>query len=81
MSQYPRLIAAEHLEQYSLRVTFEDGRVGILDLSEELWGDYRSALRDPAIFEQFYIDGGILAWDNGAEFEGDELYHQLNQIN
>jgi hypothetical protein len=81
MSHYPRLIGAEHLGQYRVLVSFDDGRMGILDLSEDLWGDYRSALRDPTVFEQFYIDCGVLAWDNGAEFDGDELYHQLNQIN
>lgn len=81
MAQYPRLVAAKHIGNYRVHVTFEDGREGVIDLSEDLWGDYRSALRDPTIFDQFFIDGDTLAWDNGAEFDSDDLYHQLNQIN
>ncbi len=81
MAQYPRLVEAKYLGSYRLHIKFEDGREGVVDLSEDLWGDYRSALRDPAIFAAFFIDGDVLAWDNGAEFDSDDLYHQLNQIN
>jgi hypothetical protein len=35
MSVIPKLESAEHLSGYRLKLTFEDGRVGVLDLAPE----------------------------------------------
>ena len=42
----PRLTRAEHLCDYKLQVTFDDGREGVIDLEDELWGEVFEPLKD-----------------------------------
>jgi len=76
MSEVPKLESAEYLSGYRLRLTFTDGRVGILDLEDQLWGEVFEPLRDRDQFREFRIDADLhtIVWPNGADFAPEFLY-------
>jgi hypothetical protein len=59
---------------HSLELTFDNGAVHRLNLRRELVGPIFEPLRDPAYFAQVRVDGGTVAWPNGADFAPDFLY-------
>jgi hypothetical protein len=72
----PRVASVEVLEGYCLRVSFSDGKCGVVDLHAELWGPVFEPLRDPARFGEARVDpeGGTVVWPNGADFAPEWLY-------
>jgi len=60
---------AEPLDNYRLRVTFNDGLVREVDCSFLLRGTLGEPLRDPGYFRQVRVDGeaGTVAWPNGLD--------------
>lgn len=74
--EYPMLISAEYISEYSLRLSFSDGTTGEVDFKGELTGGVFEALRDPAYFRSFTIQPqfGTIEWDNGADFAPEFLY-------
>ena len=65
-----RVVTATFVRDFTLRITFETGISGEVDLTDELEGDIFLPLRDPEYFRQFRVDPDIhtLVWDNGADF-------------
>src|SRR3954470_13591185 len=63
----PIVIRAEYGGEFRIRVTFNDGLETTIDFSEWLAGPIFEPLKDPAYFERFFIDGGTVAWQNGAD--------------
>ncbi len=72
----PRLIKAEYVEEYKIKVTFEDGAVGIIDLDEELWGEVFEPLKDLNNFRAFKVDPELqtIVWPTGADLAPEFLY-------
>ena len=72
----PILKNAEYIENYRLRLTFSDGKVGDIDLASELWGEVFEPLKDLALFRLFKVDQelGTVVWPNGADFAPEFLY-------
>lgn len=72
----PILKTAEYIENYCLRLTFSDGKVGVIDLAPELWGEVFEPLNDLALFKSFKVDEelGTVVWPNGADFAPEFLY-------
>lgn len=64
---------AEHIEGHHVRVWFNDGSDGEIDLSESLDGLVFEPLRDVEYFRSFTIAGHTLAWANGADFAPEYL--------
>ena len=60
----PTLKIAEYIDAYRLRLTFSDGKVGELDLADELWGEMFEPLKDIELFKSFRIDQelGTVVW-------------------
>ncbi|MFQ5610312.1 MAG: DUF2442 domain-containing protein [Woeseiaceae bacterium] len=52
----PKLTSAEYVEGYRLKLKFDDGREGVLDLEDQLWGDVFEPLRDLEQFKDFRLD-------------------------
>lgn len=53
---------------YRLRVEFEDGAEGTIELSAELWGPMFEPLKDVGLFRQVFVDEyGVICWPNGAD--------------
>ena len=43
----PQLANARHMGDYQMWLQFTDGRAGIVDFSDDLWGEDLEPLRDP----------------------------------
>ncbi len=63
---YFDIIHAEYLDDYKIKLAFEDGSVGIVDLSVYKDKDnvFKSFL-DKAYFTNFKVEYGTLVWGNG----------------
>jgi len=72
----PRLKSAKHISAFRLQLTFEDGRVGEVDLENELWGEVFEPLRDPDEFRKFRVDDELhtIVWPTGADLAPEFLY-------
>ena len=75
----------EHLGGYRLRVTFADGTLSDLDLSEKLSGEVGPVfepLRDKAFFARVLVDPelGTVVWPNGADLAPDALYASAARV-
>ena len=68
----PRVVAVEHLGGHRLRLVFDDGVEGEVDLACHLeWSAIFEPLRDPDYVAQVRLpaDGGTVEWPNGAEID------------
>jgi hypothetical protein len=64
---------ARHIENYSVRLEFNDGTYGIVDLSDSLDGQVFEPLKNLDYFKRFRLEGHTLAWENGADFAPEYL--------
>ena len=73
-----RVRVAEPLEGFRARVTFENGTQRVINLEPYLRGPIFEPIRtDPAKFQAMKIEGGTIAWENGADIDPDVLYYNL----
>lgn len=74
----PKLTNAEYIGGYCIKISFSDGVSGIIDLSEELWGEVFEPLKDSAKFRDFRVDLelGTIVWCTGADL-APEYLHEL----
>ena len=72
----PRVTTVEAKEGWRLRLTFTDGLVREVDLSDDLWGPMAEPLQDPAYFRQVRVDPelGTVVWPNGYDLDPDVLH-------
>ena len=72
----PKLTSAEYAVGYRLKLTFEDGRTGELDLEDQLWGEVFEPLRDVTQFRDFRVDHELqtIVWPTGADLAPEYLY-------
>ena len=77
------VVEARYLGDYKVWLEFNDGRKGVVDLADELYGDEHTPLRDRRKFCDFYLDYGLasIAWLDGADFAPEFLYEKLKAIN
>ncbi len=65
------------IENRTVELTFADGSMRVVDLTNWLWGPVFDAIaQDDAVFAQVTVDpdlGGI-RWPNGAHFAADILH-------
>ncbi|HYU12941.1 MAG TPA: DUF2442 domain-containing protein [Stellaceae bacterium] len=74
-----RVVRVEPLPNYRLRVEFDDGVKGTIDLSGELVGEVFEPLPDEAMFRQVTIDEyGAVCWPNGADLAPDAMHIELS---
>lgn len=73
-----RVGSVEPLEGFMVRLEFEDGTRKEVDLEPYLRGPIFEPIRnEPTIFRAMKIEGGTIAWDNGADIDPDVLYYDL----
>ncbi len=71
-----RVRAVEALDNYKVRVKFEDGTQKEMDLKPYLHGPiFESILDDLAVFRTVKVQEGTITWDNGADIDPDVLYY------
>jgi hypothetical protein len=64
---------ARHIENYRVRLEFNDGTHGVVDLSDSLDGPIFEPLENFDYFKRFRLEGHTLAWENGADFAPEYL--------
>ncbi len=62
------------LPPYTVQLMFEDAMVRRVNLEPELYGEVFESLKDPVVFAQVHIEGGTIAWPNGADLALKFLY-------
>ncbi|HUZ16320.1 MAG TPA: DUF2442 domain-containing protein [Gaiellaceae bacterium] len=76
MAELIHVTAVEAVSDHRLRVSFEDGVAGELDLSGWEWRGVFEPLADPAYFRRVRVDGelGTIVWPGGADIAPETLY-------
>ena len=70
----------EYRSGYSFLVVFDDGLEAVIDFSEYLQqGPVFAPLKDMDYFRQAIIEGGTIAWPNGADIAPEALYEKCEQ--
>ncbi|MHB8488927.1 MAG: DUF2442 domain-containing protein [Candidatus Dormibacteria bacterium] len=77
-----KVTRVERLGEYRLRLTFSDGIVGDIDLTDELCGEMFEPLRDIAQFNSVSVDPelGTLVWPNGADLDPEGLHDAVRPV-
>jgi hypothetical protein len=73
-----RVRSVEALEGFRVLVTFDNNTEREIDLEAYLRGSIFEPIRnDPSVFRAMRIEGGTIAWENGADIDPDVLYYNL----
>ena len=70
----PNVVRARYVEEFRIRLTFNDGIEASIDFRPWLSGPVFEPLKQLAYFRKFFVDGGTVAWPNGADIAPETLY-------
>ena len=65
---------AKYLNNYRIELTFNNGEVKTVDLSNKLDKPVFTSLKKISVFKKFRINPFTLEWENGADFAPEYLY-------
>ncbi len=68
------VIKANYISDYKVEIFFNDGKKGVADLSDTLYGEIFEPLKNVSYFKNFKIEGHTLSWPNGADLAPEYLY-------
>jgi hypothetical protein len=73
------VISAEYVGGHRVRIAFNNGEEGIVDLAGALWGAVFEPLKDPAAFQRFDVSPVLhtLHWENDADLAPEYLYEKM----
>lgn len=74
-----RVVDAQALDGFRLRVTFDDETVKTVDVGPFLRGDgpmVRPLREDRALFDAVRAEDGSVVWPNGFDLDPDVLYYE-----
>jgi hypothetical protein len=72
------VIGAEYISGHRIRLSFNDGSEGEIDLIGVLTGPVFQPLRDINVFKRFRLEGHTLTWENGADFAPEYLHDLMH---
>ena len=73
------VVSIEYKGGFVFHVVFDDGRGGDVDFSEYVGrGPVFEPLRDMSFFKKARIEGGTIAWPNGADIAPETLYEKIS---
>jgi len=78
--EIPRVVSVQWLGDHRLRVGFDDGSAGEVDLAARMkFRGLLAPLADPALFAQVAVDEetGMLRWPGDLEFDPVILHHYV----
>jgi len=77
MSELVHVSAVDVIGAHRLRLSFEDGAAGELDLSDWPWHGVFEPLQDAEFFALVQLDEelGTIVWPNGADLAPETLHH------
>ena len=75
------VIDAKIIKDYSVEITFDDLKKGVIDLRSYLGKGIFKELLDKKKFCQMKVDAqlGTMCWPNGADIAPDTLYFRISQ--
>lgn len=74
------VIDASYVDDYRLRISFSNGKEGIVDLKATIESDQRpifQELKDIKEFKRFRVDLATVVWENGVDIAPEFLYGLL----
>jgi len=73
--------SAQYEGDYRIRVEFNDGQSGVVDLRDDLWGPVFEPLKDVELFKRFAVSDEFrtIVWENGADIAPEHLHDKLTQ--
>ena len=71
----PRVIEADYLKDYIIRVKFSNGSIKEIDCAQYIEGGIFEELKDCERFKKFFVDGWTVSWPNGADIAPETLYN------
>lgn len=76
MAHIVHVIHVESLGSHRLRLRFDDGVEGELDMSAERWDGVFAPLADPEFFARVAVDDGLgtIVWPNGVDIAPESLH-------
>ena len=80
IKQIPRVISVTVVPPRGLRLVFDDGVEGTVDLAGDLWGPMFEPLKDPGYFATVAIDHGTVVWPNGLDLDPLVLHGDFDPV-
>ena len=76
----PDLVQATWLGGHRIRLEFEDGCAGVLDMGNRRWRGVFEPLQDVSLFKQFRLERELntIVWPTGADLAPEYLYEQAS---
>ena len=78
MTFLPAVVRAEYRGGFRIHLMFNDTTEGTVDFQPWLDGPVFEPLKSVDYFKRFFIDGGAIAWPNGADVAPETLYETAN---
>ncbi len=76
------VVKVEYIGGYVYHIQFDDGLGGEVDLEPYVGrGPVFEPLRDQTFFRRATVEGGTIAWPNGADIAPETLYEQIESAN
>jgi hypothetical protein len=81
MSYLPAVVGVAVIGDHRLRLLFDDGTAGDVDLSSMEWTGVFEPLRDQAFFAAVRVDpdAATVVWPNGADLAPETLYEEARK--
>jgi len=77
MWDFNEVVEIEPRSDCSYFIVFDDGMRAVVDFSEYLnKGPVFAPLKNPKFFKQATVEGGTIAWPNGADIAPETLYEK-----
>ena len=74
MNMLPQVAEADYRGGHRIHLAFNDGREKTVDFGRWLSGPVFEPLKDESYFRRFFLEGGTVAWPNGADIAPETLY-------
>ena len=65
---------AEYLDNYRIKLTFNNNEIKTVDLQNELNGEVYIPLHQLDFFKKFKLKFNTIEWENGADYAPEYLY-------